>query len=108
MQFGLEKPVFRIIVNGSTTSGGIGATTGIDPSMTLATGGIGGGISSDNISVQHMMNVKRLAYELTPFEPPVVASMNPAAAPAAAPTASAGMDVEAIVRKVLEQLSQRS
>jgi hypothetical protein len=31
--------------------------------MTLATGGIGGGVFSDNITVRHVMNVKRIAWE---------------------------------------------
>jgi acetaldehyde dehydrogenase (acetylating) len=62
MQFGLEKPAFRILVNTLATLGAIGYTTNLDPSMTLATGGIGGGVFSDNITVRHVMNVKRVAY----------------------------------------------
>jgi len=72
LQFGLQKPAFRIIVNTSTTAGAIGFSTGLMPSLTLATGGMGGGISSDNISVRHLMNIKRIAYGMRPFEPPVV------------------------------------
>jgi acetaldehyde dehydrogenase (acetylating) len=63
MAFGIEKPAFRIIVNSWGTFGAIGATTGVLPSMTLAPGGLGGSVVSDNISVKHLMNVKRLAYE---------------------------------------------
>jgi len=105
MQFALEKPAFRIIVNGSTTSGAIGSTTGLEPSMTLATGGIGGGISSDNITVQHLMNIKRLAYELKPFEPAVVI---PKPAAPASEKPDGDVDVDTIVRRVLEQLAQSS
>ncbi len=47
MAFGLEKPVFRIGVNTMGTLGAIGLTTGIMPSMTLGSGGIGGSISGD-------------------------------------------------------------
>lgn len=66
MRFGLEKPVFRIVVNTWGTLGTTGMTTGVMPSMTLGSGGIGGAITGDNITVHHMYNVKRLAYELTP------------------------------------------
>src|SRR5574341_2655799 len=66
MQFGLEKPVFRIVVNTLGTLGTTGYTTGVMPSMTLGSGGIGGSITGDNITVHHMYNVKRLAYETRP------------------------------------------
>jgi hypothetical protein len=34
--------------------------------MTLGCGGYGGNITSDNISPRHLLNIKRLAYEVTP------------------------------------------
>ena len=66
MAFGLEKPVFRIVVNTMATLGAIGFTTGIMPSMTLGSGGVGGAITGDNVTVYHLFNVKRLAYEVMP------------------------------------------
>jgi acetaldehyde dehydrogenase (acetylating) len=63
MAFGLEKPVFRIAVNTMATLGAIGLTTNVMPSMTLGAGGIGGSITGDNITVYHLFNVKRMAYE---------------------------------------------
>src|SRR6478672_903479 len=66
LEFGLKKPAFRIVVNSPTTLGSIGLTTGLDPSMTLGCGGYGGNITSDNISPRHLLNIKRLAYEVTP------------------------------------------
>jgi acetaldehyde dehydrogenase (acetylating) len=66
LQFGLSKPAFRIVVNTPTTLGSIGLTTGLDPAMTLGCGGYGGNITSDNISPMHLLNIKRLAYEITP------------------------------------------
>ncbi len=66
LQFGLRKPAFRIVVNTPTTHGSIGLTTGLDPAMTLGCGGWGGNITSDNISPRHLLNIKRLAYELRP------------------------------------------
>ena len=69
LQFGLKKPAFRICVNTPTTHGSIGLTTGLDPAMTLGCGGPGGNITSDNISPRHLLNLKRLAYEVRPAVP---------------------------------------
>ena len=69
--FGLEKPVFRIGVNTMGTLGMIGYTTGISPSLTLGSGGVGGAITGDNIDVHHLYNVKRMAFETSP--PPIEA-----------------------------------
>jgi acetaldehyde dehydrogenase (acetylating) len=66
LEFGLHKPAYRICVNTPTTHGSIGLTTGLDPAMTLGCGGFGGNITSDNISPKHLINVKRVAYELRP------------------------------------------
>lgn len=66
LQFGLKKPAFRICVNTPTTHGSIGLTTGLDPAMTLGCGGFGGNITSDNITPKHLLNIKRLAYEVRP------------------------------------------
>ena len=74
LEFGLKKPAFRIVVNTPTTHGSIGLTTGLDPAMTLGCGGYGGNITSDNISPRHLLNIKRLAYEITPGGQPVRAS----------------------------------
>jgi acetaldehyde dehydrogenase (acetylating) len=65
LEFGLRKPAFRIVVNSPTTFGSIGLSTGLDPAMTLGCGGYGGNITSDNISPRHLLNIKRLAYEVT-------------------------------------------
>jgi acetaldehyde dehydrogenase (acetylating) len=66
LEFGLHKPAFRIVVNSPTTHGSVGLSTGLDPAMTLGCGGYGGNITSDNISPRHLLNIKRIAYELTP------------------------------------------
>ncbi|MBB5323089.1 acetaldehyde dehydrogenase (acetylating) [Anoxybacillus tepidamans] len=60
--FALKKPASRIIVNSGTTFGGIGATTGIFPSLTLGCGSYGNNITSDNIGPQHLLNIKRVAF----------------------------------------------
>src|SRR6187399_2290912 len=86
LEFGLKKPAGRICVNTPTTHGSIGLTTGLDPAMTLGCGGWGGNITSDNITPRHLLNIKRLAYEVRP----AVASSpapRPASAAAAPPAA---------------------
>jgi acetaldehyde dehydrogenase (acetylating) len=85
LQFGLKKPAFRICVNTPTTHGSIGLTTGLDPAMTLGCGGWGGNSTSDNITPRHLLNIKRVAYELRPA---VVTSVNEPAA--AQPAVGAG------------------
>ena len=94
LQFGLKKPAFRIVVNSPTTHGSIGLSTGLDPAMTLGCGGYGGNITSDNITPRHLLNIKRLAYEVTPVSstrPPASAPEAPALPKApAAPAAGAG------------------
>jgi acetaldehyde dehydrogenase (acetylating) len=64
LEAGLRIPVFRMIVNSPSTHGSVGLTTGLDPAMTLGCGAVGGNITSDNISPLHLINVKRVAYEL--------------------------------------------
>ena len=79
LEFGLHKPAYRICVNTPTTHGSIGLTTGLDPAMTLGCGGFGGNITSDNISPKHLLNIKRVAYELRPAQ---AAPTPPPASPA--------------------------
>jgi len=74
LEFGLKKPAFRIVVNTPTTHGSIGLTTGLAPAMTLGCGGYGGNITSDNITPMHLLNIKRLAYELRPAARPTAAA----------------------------------
>jgi acetaldehyde dehydrogenase (acetylating) len=108
LAFGLEKPAFRILVNTWGTFGAIGGSTGVMPSMTLAPGGVGGASVSDNITVHHVLNIKRLAYEL---RRPPDAAMGHAPAPStnAAPPVTAGTDpalVAEVVRRVLASMER--
>jgi len=116
LEFGLKKPAFRIVVNTPTTHGSVGLSTGLDPAMTLGCGGYGGNITSDNISPRHLLNIKRLAYEVTPTvsrwdrargDAPAAAAAIPLPSAPARPAPSAGIGAEALTRRVDDFLSQR-
>jgi len=111
LQFGLKKPAYRIVVNTPTTHGSIGLTTGLDPSMTLGCGGYGGNITSDNISPRHLLNTKRLAYEITPAVvrrddpgPPATAPLPRAPQP---PREPGGIAAAPLARRIDEFLASR-
>jgi acetaldehyde dehydrogenase (acetylating) len=97
MAFGLEKPVFRILVNTMGTLGAIGLTAGVMPSLTLGSGGVGGAITGDNISAAHLINVKRLAYETS--APPPEAFL-----PGEAPAGPAPEEIERTVRQIVNEI----
>jgi len=114
LQFGLKKPAYRIVVNSPTTHGSIGLTTGLDPAMTLGCGGYGGNITSDNISPRHLLNIKRLAYEIRPA---VVRRETAPPAPALQPgtplpkvpavRAPGGLAAESLARRIDQFLASR-
>lgn len=62
-EFGKTVPAFRVCVNTSAVHGSIGYSTNLFPAMTLGCGSPGGNITSDNIGPQHLMNIKRIAWE---------------------------------------------
>jgi acetaldehyde dehydrogenase (acetylating) len=97
MAFGLEKPVFRILVNTMGTLGAIGMTAGLMPSLTLGSGGLGGAITGDNVTAYHLINIKRLAYEtnLPPAEA-FLSGENPASV--------SPLELETIVRQVANEI----
>ncbi len=101
MTFGLEKPVFRIAVNTMATLGAIGLTTGVMPSMTLGSGGIGGSITGDNITVYHLFNIKRLAYETVP---PPESALRPGSVAAGPLFGPDPQQLEKIVQDVVQQV----
>lgn len=64
-RFGLEMPASRILVNSPGVQGISGVTTGLVPSFTLGCGTLGGNSTTDNVSFTNLLNIKRLAYDLT-------------------------------------------
>jgi acetaldehyde dehydrogenase (acetylating) len=63
-EFALKKPVNRILVNTPSSHGAIGFSTGLLPSLTLGCGSWGGNITSDNVGPLHLINRKRVAYDI--------------------------------------------
>jgi len=89
-KFALQIPVSRFLVNTPAALGGIGATTGLFPALTLGCGAVGGSSSSNNISPMDLINIRRVAWDREP----------------AKPAASCGQEdlVEMITAKILERL----
>jgi acetaldehyde dehydrogenase (acetylating) len=101
MAFGLEKPVFRILVNTMGTLGAIGFTTGVMPSLTLGAGGIGGSITGDNVTVHHLFNIKRLAYETVPPPEQILS-------PVVQSPGISSTEIERMVQSVLQEFLKKS
>jgi acetaldehyde dehydrogenase (acetylating) len=97
MAFGLEKPVFRILVNTMGTLGAIGLTAGVMPSLTLGSGGVGGAITGDNVTAYHLINIKRLAYET--MAPPPEAFL-----PGEKSVHPSAEEMERVVRQVVSEV----
>ncbi|MEK7830166.1 MAG: hypothetical protein AAB401_03725, partial [Acidobacteriota bacterium] len=66
LRYGLLMPAARVVVNTPSTHGAIGFSTALAPSMTLGCGSWGGNVTSDNISPLHLMDIKRVAFEVRP------------------------------------------
>ena len=61
-RFALQIPVSRFLVNTPAALGGIGASTGLFPALTLGCGAVGGSSSSNNISPMDLLNIRRVAF----------------------------------------------
>lgn len=96
-EFGLKKPVSRMLVNTPSTHGAVGISTSLFPSFTLGCGTVGGSSTSDNVTPMNLLNVRRIAYDLG----------NVSCQPAPSPQpVSETLDVEAITSMILGQLKQ--
>ena len=61
-KFAARIPVSRFLVNTPSALGGIGASTGLFPALTLGCGAVGGSSSSNNISPLDLINIRRVAW----------------------------------------------
>lgn len=109
-EFGLRMPAMRVMVNVASPQGSTGVTTNLWPSMTLGCGAAAGNITSDNVGPQHLINIKRLAYEVRKpseaydvptYDPRAAAAAKAALAPAGVPASVAREAVEAAVDRYL-------
>ena len=89
-KFALQVPVSRFLVNTPAALGGIGATTGLFPALTLGCGAVGGSSSSNNISPMDLVNIRRVAWDQE--------------APATAQVTVEPELVELLTAKILERL----
>ena len=95
-EFGLKKPVSRMLVNTPSTHGAVGLSTGLFPSFTLGCGAVGGSSTSDNVTPMNLRNIRRVAYDLGTVSLP--ARETPAR------TETSSVDIEAITALIVEQL----
>ena len=103
LRYGLLMPAARVVVNSPSTHGAIGFSTALAPSMTLGCGSWGGNVTSDNISPLHLMDIKRVAFEVRPVtsaEP----AQTPIAATSQAPTSLAAQASPQIDRAAIAEL----
>ena len=93
-RFAEKIPVSRFLVNTPAALGGIGATTGLFPALTLGCGAVGGSSSSNNISPLDLINIRRVAWDTeqgAPERPVPAVAVNPEL-------------VELLTEKILERL----
>ena len=70
-KFAAKIPVSRFLVNTPAALGGIGASTGLFPALTLGCGAVGGSSSSNNISPLDLINIRRVAWGKEAHQPAV-------------------------------------
>ena len=104
-EFGLKKPVSRLIVNSPAALAGVGATTGLVPSLTLGCGAVGGNASSDNIGPLNLINIRRVAYGLREIEDLRPKNTEASGQPLSALSSEA---VDLLVEKIVKQLKAGS
>jgi acetaldehyde dehydrogenase (acetylating) len=107
-EFALKKPVSRLLVNTPGALGGVGATTGLQPALTLGCGAVGGSATSDNVGPLNLINIRRVAYGLKELDE--LRTGAPAAETCCAPEPALASvsreDIEAITRAVLARLGK--
>jgi acetaldehyde dehydrogenase (acetylating) len=98
-EFGLKKPVSRLIVNAPAALAAIGAASALAPSLTLGCGAIGHNSTSDNVGPLNLINIRRVAYGLKELE-----DLRPGGK---ASTVITGTDpaFNELVRRVMEKLA---
>lgn len=100
-EFGLRKPVSRVIVNAGSSLGAVGATTNLLPSMTLGCGAVGHNATSDNVGPLHLLNIRRVARGVREIED--FCPVNPSS-----PSDSFGeREMDLLVDRIVNELTAR-
>ena len=103
--FAMRVPVSRICVNTPSTMGGIGASTGLMPALTLGCGAVGGSATSDNVGPMNLLDKRRIAYGTLEMEDIRASVENCEASECCSDTQCGNVDVDEIVRKIIEKLN---
>lgn len=104
--FAARVPVSRLIVNTPATLGGIGATTGLMPALTLGCGAVGGSATGDNVGPLNLMNIRRVAFGKGEIEDVRAAVANAAGTGSSCSAPVAGnIDIDDIVNKIIARLN---
>lgn len=105
-EFGLKKPVSRMLVNTPSTHGAVGLSTGLFPAFTLGCGTVGGSSTSDNVTPLNLFNIRRVAYDLGGASCQAKYAGSQYASPAGQAADSAHFDVNAVTALIVEQLKK--
>lgn len=102
-EFGLKKPVSRMLVNTPTTHGAVGISTSLFPALTLGCGTVGGSATSDNVTPMNLFNIRRVVYDLGNVSCAPAQRPDPAYASA---NGAQSIDINAVTAMILEQLKK--
>lgn len=102
--FALRVPASRILVNTMSALGGIGASTGLMPALTLGCGALGGSATSDNVGPMNLLNLRRVAYGVREMEDIKSQLPDCDSGICLGTGAVSGMNVDMIVDKIIERL----
>lgn len=103
-RFAMAVPASRILVNTSSSLGGVGATTNLFPALTLGCGSAGGSSSSNNIGPADLINIKRVAYGVRDIEQIRADSVFNRKPVASAISGVSSDVIEQIVSRVMQQI----
>ena len=102
--FAARIPASRIMVNTPSALGGIGASTGMLPALTLGCGAIGGSATSENVGPQHLINVRVVAEGLLEMDEIRKNTAALIAAPCCTGSKAADIDVDMLVNEIVKRL----
>ena len=102
--FAASIPASRIMVNTPSALGGIGASTGMQPALTLGCGAIGGSATSENVGPQHLINIRVVAEGLLEMDEIRKNTEALIAAPCCTGSKAADIDVDMLVNEIVKRL----